>query len=172
MLKLLGSVLIFGSCAALGLNARQELHRRVAAIDALITALELMRSEILCRRAAIPEIVALLAENGSEIVRALFSGLSRKLENPDGLSLGYLWRQNLREQRESLGMARQTCETACGAADYLGRYDAAEQAEGLKLVSDRLAAERQAAQEELRQKGDLYRTCGIAVGLLVILALL
>ena len=33
MLKLIGAVMIFGSCAALGLSARQNLRRRVAAAD-------------------------------------------------------------------------------------------------------------------------------------------
>ena len=42
MLKLIGSVMIFGSCAALGLNARRELRRRVAAADAMLLALRLM----------------------------------------------------------------------------------------------------------------------------------
>ena len=36
----------------------------------------------------------------------------------------------------------------------------------------RLAASREAAQEDLANRGNLYRTCGIALGLLVILVLL
>ena len=43
MLKLIGSVMIFGSCAALGLNARRELRRRVAAADAMLLALRLIK---------------------------------------------------------------------------------------------------------------------------------
>ena len=39
MLKLMGSVMIFGACAALGLSARQGLRRRVAAADAMLLAL-------------------------------------------------------------------------------------------------------------------------------------
>ena len=35
MLKLIGGVMIFGSCAALGLSARQSLRRRVAAAEEL-----------------------------------------------------------------------------------------------------------------------------------------
>ena len=54
MLKLIGAVMIFGSCAALGLSARQTLRRRVAAADAMLLALSLIESEISCRRAAMP----------------------------------------------------------------------------------------------------------------------
>ena len=42
MLKLIGSVMVFGSCAALGLSARQNLRRRVAAADAMLLALGLL----------------------------------------------------------------------------------------------------------------------------------
>ena len=59
-----------------------------------------------------------------------------------------------------------------GHADYLGRYDADEQLTGLTQVERRLAASREAAQEDLANRGNLYRTCGIALGLLVILVLI
>ena len=63
MLKLIGSVMIFGSCAALGLNARRELRRRVAAADAMLLALRLMENEITAHRTPMPEIIDLLAKN-------------------------------------------------------------------------------------------------------------
>ena len=70
MLKLIGSVMVFGSCAALGLSARQNLRRRVAAADAMLLALGLIRSEISGRRTPMPEIVGLLTENEQPIVRS------------------------------------------------------------------------------------------------------
>ncbi|WP_455560051.1 hypothetical protein, partial [Agathobaculum hominis] len=61
MLKLIGSVMIFGSCAALGLNARRELRRRVAAADAMLLALRLKEDEITARLTTMPVLVALHA---------------------------------------------------------------------------------------------------------------
>ena len=145
MLKLIGSVMVFGSCAALGLSARQNLRRRVAAADAMLLALGLIRSEISGRRTPMPEIVGLLAENEQPIVRKVFRTLQRRLREQNGL---------------------------CDAANYLGRYDADEQLTGLSQVERRLAASREAAQEDLANRGNLYRTCGIALGLLVILVLI
>ena len=92
MLKLIGSVMVFGSCAALGLSARQNLRRRVAAADAMLLALGLIRSEISGRRTPMPEIVGLLTENEQPIVRKIFRTLQRRLREQNGLSLGYLWR--------------------------------------------------------------------------------
>ena len=89
MLKLIGSVMVFGSCAALGLSARQNLRRRVAAADAMLLALGLIRSEISGRRTPMPEIIGLLAENEQPIVRKL----SKRWGDPsfeDLLQKGYL----------------------------------------------------------------------------------
>ena len=149
MLKLIGSVMVFGSCAALGLSARQNLRRRVAAADAMLLALGLIRSEISGRRTPMPEIVGLLAENEQPIIRKVFRTLQRRLREQNGLSLGYLWRSTLRDCRAQVGLGTQECDILCDAANYLGRYDADEQLTGLTQVERRLAASREAAQEDL-----------------------
>lgn len=172
MLKLLGAVMIFGSCAALGLSARQTLRRRVAAADAMLLALQLIESEIAGRRATLPEIIGELAENENPSVRLVFASLRRRLREQNGLSLGYLWRFNLRECAAEIGLGESECNILCEAANYLGRYDADEQLAELRQVSRRLAAARGQAAGELANKGNLYRTCGIATGILVVLVLI
>ena len=171
MLKLIGGVMIFGACAALGLSARQGLRRRVAAADDMLLALSLMQSEIASRRTPLPEIIADLADNPNATLRVVFSGLTRRLREQNGLSLSYLWRANLRACRAEVGLGEIECAILCDAANYLGRYDAAEQRAGLQQVSRRLTAARKAAADELGSKGGLYRTCGIAAGILIILVL-
>ena len=172
MLKLIGAVMIFGSCAALGLSARQSLRRRVAAADAMLLALSLIESEITCRRTPLPEIIGEQAENDDPVIRLVFGGLRRRLREQDGLSLSYLWRANLRDCRAEAGLGAEECDILCTAASYLGRYDADEQAAGLEQVSRRLSAARAAADAALHSRGRLYRTCGVALGILVILVLI
>ncbi len=172
MLKLMGSVMIFGACAALGLSARQGLRRRVAAADAMLLALQLMGGEISSRRTPVPEIVGQLAESENPAIRTLFGNLRRRLREENGLSLGYQWRATLRDCRDQIGLGQAECQILCEAAAWLGRYDAAEQVAGLEQIARRLAAARDAAAGELQNKGNLYRTCGIALGILVVLVLI
>lgn len=172
MLKLMGAILVLGSCAALGLSARQELRRRVTTADSMLLALSLISSEISCRRTPLPEIIQELAQHDDPVIGCIFRGLQRRMREQNGLSLGYLWSATLRDNREHVGMGRAECGILCSAANYLGRYDAAEQIAGLEQVSHRLQLARQSAERELASKGRLYRTCGIAAGLLVILVLL
>ena len=152
MLKLIGAVMIFGSCAALGLSARQNLRRRVTAADAMLLALSLIGSEISCRRTPLPETIGERAENQNPTIRLVFSGLRRRLREQNGLSLSYLWRANLRDNRAEAGLGAVECDILCEAANYLGRYDAAEQVAGLEQVGRRLSAARAAADEELRRR--------------------
>ncbi len=172
MLKLMGVVLVLGACSALGISARQELRRRVAAADSMLLALSLISSEVSCRRTPIPEIINELSKNDDENIKYVFSSLAHRLREQNGLSLGYLWSANLRDAGARIGLGKPECGILCSAANYLGRYDADEQAAGLEHVSRLLSASREAAQQELMSKGNLYRTCGIAAGLLVILVLI
>ena len=127
MLKLIGSVMIFGSCAALGLNARRELRRRVAAADAMLLALRLMENEITAHRTPMPEIIDLLAKNENAVVRQIFSGVRRRMRERSGLSLSYLWCAGMRAAQADAGLGREECGVLCDAANFLGRYDASEQ---------------------------------------------
>ena len=163
MLKLIGSVMIFGSCAALGLNARRELRRRVAAADAMLLALRLMENEITAHRTPMPEIIDLLAQ--------IFSGVRRRMRERSGLSLSYLWCAGMRAAQADAGLGREECGVLCDAANFLGRYDASEQKAAIDTALHRLQMLRELAFAELRDRGSLYRTCGIAAGLLVILVL-
>ena len=115
MLKLIGSVMIFGSCAALGLNARRELRRRVAAADAMLLALRLMENEITARRTPMPEIIDLLAKNENAVVRQIFSGVRRRMRERSGLSLSYLWCAGMRAAQADAGLGREECGVLCDA---------------------------------------------------------
>ena len=67
MLKLLGAILIIGSCGALGLSARQDLRTRIAAIDGCLKALERMESEIAFRLTPIQSCIIL----GNQFVKQI-----------------------------------------------------------------------------------------------------
>ena len=156
MLKLIGSVMIFGSCAALGLNARRELRRRVAAADAMLLALRLMEDEITARRTPMPEIIDLLAKNENAVVRQIFSGVRRRMRERSGLSLSYLWCAGMRAAQADAGLGREECGVLCDAANFLGRYDASEQKAAIDTALHRLQMLRELAFAELRDRSARY----------------
>ena len=137
----------------------------------LLLALRLMENEITARRTPMPEIIDLLAKNENAVVRQIFSGVRRRMRERSGLSLSYLWCAGMRAAQADAGLGREECGVLCDAANFLGRYDASEQKAAIDTALHRLQMLRELAFAELRDRGSLYRTCGIAAGLLVILVL-
>ena len=125
-----------------------------------------------CAAGAFDAIIGQLAESDNRIIGTVFRHLQRRLREENGLSLGYLWRASLRDCRDQVGLGQPECEILSEAAAWLGRYDAEEQVAGLEQIARRLAAARDTAAGELQNKGNLYRTCGIALGILVVLVLI
>ncbi|MCB6364616.1 stage III sporulation protein AB [Intestinibacillus massiliensis] len=172
MLKLLGTVMILGACSALGLSAKQRLRQRLRALEAMIAALQFISSELTCRMTPLPELIAALAQSENGITRKIFGVMYKKMGQDDGLSLPYKWCRAFQECREQAGLGEEETHLLCDAAGFLGRYDAAQQVKSLEYVRRRLGDLRLAAVEELRSKGNLYRTCGIAMGIVTVLVLL
>lgn len=172
MLKLLGAILIIGACGALGLSARQDLRTRIAAVDGCMKALERIESEIAYRLTPSGELVGLLAKDGDPQVAPIFESIAGQLKRNDGLSLSYKWCRALRETGPVCGLKNEEIGILCDASAFLGRYDSEQQLQSLRLTRSRLEAVRGEAAEDLKNKGNLYRTCGLALGVLAVIVLL
>lgn len=172
MLKLLGAVLIVGACSALGLSARQRLRQRLRALDAMINALQYIASELQCRMTPLPELIESLACSDNDITARIFRTMRAKIRQKDELSLPYKWCRAFQECRETVGLGEEENRLLCDMSGFLGKYDSVQQVKSLDYVRRRLCDLRISAQEELHSKGNIYRTCGIALGIVTVLVLL
>ena len=172
MLKLLGAILIIGSSGALGLAAQQGLRARIAAIDGFLKALERIESEIVYRLTPCGELIALLAREGGPHAAPVFPDITERLARNDGLSLAYKWGRAFRETGPACGLQSEEISILCDAASFLGRYDSEQQQRSLRLTAARLSSVRDEAAEDLKNKGSLYRTCGLTLGVLAVIVLL
>ena len=171
MLKLLGCLLVVGACGALGLSARQQLRARVSAINAMLDALTTLCVEIEGSLSPLPAVFARLAQSANGRQKRLFGEICRRMEQAPGMSLGYHWSSTVRDLADELGLAPPECTALRDAAAFLGRYDSAQQIECLRQTARKLEECRREACEALHQKGNVYRTCGLAAGLLAVLVL-
>ena len=172
MLKLLGAVMIIGACSALGLSVKQRMRLHLRALDAMIAMLQYISSELQCRMTPLPELIITLSQSEDPITRKIFGVMRRKMEQDDGLSLPYKWCRAFQGCREAVGLEEEETRLLCDMSAFLGKYDAAQQVKSLEYVRRRLCDLRLSAVEELRNKGNLYRTCGIALGIVTVLVLL
>lgn len=172
MLKLFGAILVFGSCAAIGLSAREVLKKRVKADSALLLAISILIRELKTNHTPLRDIFEMLAKNENTMVRAFFSALLEAWQENDRLPLRYHWCRAAQRGAQRYGWGEEETRLLCEMANFLGQYDAREQCVGLEQLYHQLEAMREIAKEELQNKGNLYRTCGISLGIMVILILI
>ena len=172
LLTALGATLILGACTALGLSARGRLRRRIAALSAMLDALAFLRAEIEGPHTPLPDLIAALARGGQPDTRRLFGEIGRRMDKAPGMSLGYHWSSAVRDLADELNLGPDAAAVLRDAAAVLGRYDAGQPLQCLAYTAARLATCRREACAAYRRHGSVYRTCGIAAGIFVVLILI
>lgn len=172
MLKLLGSVLVCGSCTVFGISAWQHLRCRVAALEAIQKAIQYLQNEIAQNRTPLPRMIAKLAKSNNWRIAAIFRQLHEKIQQKSDLSFSYLWCRTFTDCREILGLQTEDIHLLCDAASFLGRYDAQQQLADLQTLQQELEHRRKEAMTEVKTRGKIYRSCGIAIGIVLVLTLL
>lgn len=172
MLRLIGTILVVGASAALGISARQRLVQRVRVLEQLIESLHRIAAELDERQTPLPELIGWLAQEGGPDSRKFFAEMQRRIRTEDGLSFPYRWQTTARDMAPELGLADEETAVLRNAAAYLGRYQAEQQLFGLRHTSARLEAIHAQAVRELQAKGSVYRACGIAAGVVAVLMML
>lgn len=172
MLKLLGTVLIISSFSALGMSMRQRLKTRIYALITMISALDFLCGEIRFKLTSLPEIISRLAQEGGTAAQRLFSELEQEMEKQDGLSLSYKWLKTFREVGPETGLAREEIDILCSLSSSIGQYDIEQQMKNLEYARKRLESCLVMAKSELQMRGNVYRACTIAAGIMLVLILI
>jgi stage III sporulation protein AB len=172
MLRLLGTVLVIGACSALGFSARQHMAHRVIILEQFIQMLDMISAELDNHQTPLPDIIHQLAEESGTELRRLFSEMNRRLACKDGLSFAYRWQTTIRDMAPELGLESEEITILRDVAAYLGRYQAEQQIFGLQQTRARLESVKANALHTLQTKGSVYRTCGIAGGIVAVLMML
>lgn len=171
MFKLLGTVLILSSGLAFGMAVSQIYTRRQASISSFLQALDIMEKEIVCRLTPIPEIVTCLAQNMSQPYGIFFRRLQQRINQEPAVPLAFQWRKALTEVREDLSLNEEVCAVLSSFAEVIGQYDEEAQQRTLFYISDRLQDALRVAEQEKKSKGKVYRTCSVAVCVLLVILL-
>jgi len=168
MLQLIGSLLIVGGFGAVGVAASAELKRRVDTLSSMITALEVMASEISYKLSPLRELLTLLSREDGAVGR-FFSALAADLEGEPESRFFDQWCKRLGLLP---GLTEDDRQILKEAGRFLGAYETGEQVKALGYAARRLSQRLTGAEAERVQKGRLYRTMGAGLGLLAVLLIL
>lgn len=172
MLKITGVLLVLGAFAGIGISQRQRLLERVHRLTELIGALDYMAGELAFCLGGIPDMIAALSRDSHPAVAELFSAMDEELRREDGLSLAYKWMKVFRARGPELGLTAEDIGIFCDLSEFLGRYDADSQLQSISRARQRLERQLEAARLDAKNKGNVYRTCYIAAGILLVLILI
>lgn len=172
MLKILGTILIIGSFSAIGISAKQTMLRRVRAISSVIAALEIISSELSYKLTTLPDIIGLLASDSRPAIREIFRDMLRQMKKEDGLSLEYKWMKAFKTSGAEAGLSSEEILLLCDLSSFIGKYDVEQQLKTLSYTKRRLENCLKVSKDEMKSKGNVYRTCSIAAGILLVLILI
>lgn len=153
MIKLLGSVLIAGAAAWLGLTASLHLRRRVRALDEIAGALLLLEQELELSAPDLEHLALRVSRSSRGAGRTLFARFGASLQHLGAYTAAQLWERAV-EQQEELALEGRRRLLLLG--ECLGRFDSREQRACVCAVRARLEQLRQQEEGECRAR---CRTC-------------
>ncbi len=133
-----------------------------------MSALELMRCEVVDRLAPVPDIIERLAVSGPEASRCFFRQLSLEIAGLGEREFSEIWSSCV----GTLDLRHEEAEAMRGLGRSLGRYGAAEQDGAISRCMALLESFAAQAREEAAAGTKLYGGLGVTVGLLLAIMLI
>lgn len=166
MMKLLGTVLVWGGCGLIGVYSAGQMRRRVIFLEEMGRALELLERELLLKHTPIPELLDRLCGVCRKQARELFLGCRMEIEK--GKSFTHSWQYAL----ERTNLSEEDREVLGSLAQILGQYDAQEQGRGLNHLREDLKQRAARSRDEARAMSRVYCVLGLTAGGFLSLSLL
>ena len=166
MIKVLGTVLVWGGCAVWGIYEAASLRRRTEVLADVGQALEEMGRELSLNRTALPELLERVSRRNTRQGKQLFVLCRDGVRK--GNSFTHSWEMALRES----GIQKEEQVLLAGLGQLLGHYDAVEQSRGLSCLRSELERRTTRSREEAVCLGRVYQVLGVAVGGFLVLSLL
>jgi len=169
IIKTFGALMVLGSCSLVGFSYGGRYVRRVGQLRQLISALQLMQSEIGFTATPMLEVLPRLKAVARPPVTELFTQFEYGLEAGKGLTAAEAWNEALTVIKGRLDLLEADCEILERFGSGLSSGGRDEQLKSLQLAQQQLAyQEREAAEERLKYER-LYKTMGVLVGLALVL---
>lgn len=171
MVKFIGSIMITAAAAMIGFLKVKSLSEHVKALNAVISALEVMRAEILFRLTPLPEIMSQLSRNSDDPISCFFESCAEKLKTETSKPFTAIWNEALSEHPE-LPFSQEERTVLADLGTVLGRYDPEQQAKAIGLAESRLDRFLKKAEAVRATQGRMYGALGVIIGICIVIVLL
>jgi len=166
-MKITGVIFIVVAAGSVGCQMASMLRKRCELIRRLLTALQLLKNEIVVCGTPLPQAFALLAASSEGILERVFSHAAMEMEKNRWVSPYDAIKPALESAAEP-----QLEAVLFPLAKQLGKYDVEAQLRGIEAA--KVSAEQilQDLEQERKIKSKTYRTLGVCAGLAVAILLI
>ncbi len=159
-MKWLGALLLVAAGAGVGYAKNAGLRRQINLLDELMAWIGYLEQEIGQRRTPLPE----LMRNYASRTHLPVLEWAGELEHGHSLRQAMMGWENQTEE--------ETARIIVQLAAVLGKYDSETQTNACAVAAGQLAARKETLQRQLAEKGRLYQTVPLTLGLMAALVLL
>lgn len=171
MIKLIGGLLIITASGLAGWKKAGLYSGRPRELQQLITALQLLETEITYVATPLPEALARAAEQMGAPAAALFGRIAGELASGSGKPARAAWSEALQWYYPRSSLDESDLSIIRGLGNSIGISDREDQGKHLRLAAEQLKAALAAAQESARKNVKMWNYVGLLGGLVIVLAL-
>ena len=170
-LKVIGSVFLIFSAAAIGFVKAEELKCRVERMEEMKRMMILLQGELRFHRAELSEAFENVAERVQEPFRDFLKETGSRLEKKEA-GFDEIWEETSIKILTVEGIRREDEQLLDLLKSSLGYLDLTLQTETLNLAILQTEDSINQAKEQQARKGKLYQTMGVTVGALLVLLII
>lgn len=171
LIKLLGGLLVIGTCTAMGNLVASNITRRPRQLVGLQEALAFLETEI-DYGTPLPEALARVASLAAGPARRIAGLAAESLSGGDGVSAGKAWESAVGAVFPESALREQDREALLVLGPFLGLSHRQDQLRHIRGTLDRLKALEKVARGEEERHLRLVRYLGFLGGLVVVLVLI
>ncbi|MDO5382608.1 MAG: stage III sporulation protein AB [Eubacteriales bacterium] len=173
MFKLLGSIVIIGTCSCYGYYKASCVKKRIEYLSEFIQILEVMKSNIGYSYMELPEIFNKLSDNvNSKIFKDMFKGLYEELNKTDMINFGQAWNNGVKSLEKN-NIFKPEEISAIKELDKITSYiDKDMQLTYIEMIKQELMLTVNNARDESSKKIRMYQILGVMTGMFIVVALI
>lgn len=171
MVRFAGAVILICGTAGWGIMGASRISRRASDLRIMVSALQLMRTEICSRLAPMEDVLKTVCTQTSSGVRKFFDNVSSDFADAGGEPFYRVW-QHAVDTTPELEFDRGQTLILKQLGMSLGKYDARQQMRALDYAIARFEVFSARAEEEKRVKSRLNAFVGVAAGIFAVVILL
>lgn len=170
-LKLLGSLIIIGSSALIGLEYSRKYTERLNNLIYIQNCIQMLETEIVYSSNQLPDALENIYIKGNARVSFLFKDIKEYLLDNKDKSLFESFKYNLERTKNKLSLQNDDIEVMLSLARVLGTSDINDQQKHFKTTIINLEINQNDAKEIRDKNGKMYRSLGALFGIALALIL-